>query len=127
MAVYVTHGTKYHLDQACPRMTAGEDLWDGDSEDWWHISGSYRREVATVQEAAARGKLPCLHCVPAAECVFQPLYGQTFGHKGAVLDGDVFCVRCRDRGIDDNGDPWTYPTLWPCTSAVVLGLVPRPA
>ena len=62
MAVYVTHGTKYHLDQACPRMTAGEDLWDGDSEDWWHISGSYRREVATVQEAAARGKLPCLHC-----------------------------------------------------------------
>lgn len=54
-----------------------------------------------------------------------PLYGETFGHQGAVLDGDVFCVRCRDRGIDDNGDPWSYPTLWPCTSAMVLGLVPR--
>lgn len=122
MTVYVTRGRKYHLDSTCPLMTAGEDLWDGDSEGWWHTSGSYRREVDSTRSAAYLGKLPCLHCVPDADRVFPPLFGQTFGHQGAVLDGDVFCVRCRNRGIDDNGDPWSYPTLWPCTSAVILGL-----
>lgn len=104
--VYTTHGRKYHADAACPLMVGGEMLWD-------------------AGYAAACGKLPCLRCIPAALRVFPPLYGQTFGHEPVFIMGDHFCARCRTRDHDEYGDPRSYPTLWPCTSAVVLGLASR--
>lgn len=51
---------------------------------------------------------------------------ETFGHEPVAIWGDHFCARCREHGIDRDGEPWWYPTQWPCTSAVVLGLAPRP-
>lgn len=125
--VYVTHGRKYHADEACPGMTNGENLWDFDGEDWSWTAGAFRRTVDSAQNAAACGKLPCLGCVPTEQRIFPPLYGQTFGHAPVDLSGELFCRRCRDRGIDEDGDPWNYPTLWPCTTATVLGLVPASA
>lgn len=74
-------------------------------------------------KAALDGKLPCLACVPAH--LRQMPDTDAFGHEPVWIDGDWFCARCRDRGFDVHGDRWIYPTLWPCTSAVILGLVPR--
>jgi hypothetical protein len=126
---YVTHGRKYHTDPACPRMIHGEELHDCEGDDYggWFSAGSYRREDPNPEYAAMRGKLPCLGCVPVEQRVFPPLYGQTFGHKPVEVWGEQCCAVCRDRGIDEDGDPWIHPTIWPCTSAIVLGLEPRPA
>lgn len=132
MQTYVTRGTAYHVDAHCPLMLNGEALWDGDGEDYWHIMGSFRREVSGPQYAAMCGKWPCLHCVPAELRIFPPLYGQTFGHKPITgfIDGrglTSVCARCfipcdgRHIGCYDGG----YRIQWPCMSAVVLGLVPR--
>jgi hypothetical protein len=135
MQAYVTRGTAYHVSAHCPLMLNGEALWDGDGEDYFHIMGSFRREVASPQYAAMCGKWPCLHCVPAEQRVFPPLYGQTFGHEPWFVCLPDFtkgygCARCRVRVRVPNwsGDGWhheTHAVPWPCTSAVVLGLVPR--
>lgn len=132
--VYVTRGRKYHTDAGCPLMNSGEDLWDSDSEDWSHTSGSYRRKVDSVQYAAACGKLPGLFCTDQHARVFPPLYGQTFGHeptRGISLFGqaETVCQRCTERGAwftRGNDDFSPVHILWPCTSAVVLGLEARP-
>lgn len=117
---YITHGRKYHVDPACPRMIHGEELHDCEGDpDWGYdgfTAGSYRREDPSPEFAAMRGKLPCLGCVPAKQRVFPPLYGQTFGHEPMDIYTNrklraVECFRCR--------------VPWPCTSAVVLGLVDR--
>jgi hypothetical protein len=104
-------------------MRVGMELWD--SDDW--AAGSYLRTAPSPEYAAACGKLPCLQCVPAARVAFAPLYGQTFGHKPVEVYGEQCCTRCRDRGIDEHGDPWIHPTVWPCTSARILGLAARSA
>lgn len=115
--VYVTRGRKYHMVEDCHLMHSGEDLWDGDSEGYWHNSGSFRREVETVQEAVMCGKLPCLSCVPVEYRKFPPLYRQTFGHEPVEvpIPGGPHVVECaRCSGVE-----------WPCSSAVVLEIVPR--
>lgn len=147
MSAYVTHGRKYHVDPACPRMIHGEELhdWDGDDYGGGFCAGSYRREDPSPQYAAMRGKLPCLGCVPAELRVFPPLYGQTFGHEpvdlGTVIHENwtkhsacqscrarttaLVCARCIE--VDPNR-MWripAHPVHWPCTSAIVLGLVDR--
>ncbi|GGU52265.1 hypothetical protein [Streptomyces lavendofoliae] len=121
---YITHGRKYHVDPACPRMIHGEELHDceGDS-DWGYggfTAGSYRREDPSPEFAAMRGKLPCLGCVPPEQRVFPPLYGQTFGHEPFLYDGVPICRRCF---IEHRS--FREAVAWPCTSAVVLGLVAR--
>ncbi|MFF1284379.1 hypothetical protein ACFVY4_27005 [Streptomyces sp. NPDC058299] len=128
--VYVTHGRKYHVRADCPRMVYGENLhdWEGET-DWGYdgfTAGTYRREDPSPQDAAARGKLPCLHCVPAELRLFPPLYGQDFGHRPIVsfIDGRALnrvCARCTT-----NTPTGVWGVRWPCTSAIVLGLVDRP-
>lgn len=138
--VYLTRGTKYHLDPACPLMVNGENLWDSDSEGWFHFAGSYRRQEPNATRAAMCGKLPCLHCVPAEQRAFPPLYGQDFGHRpitGSALGvRGTFqvCARCHVRQGHCWLDEWETPhysayyvsVRWPCTSAIVLGLAERP-
>jgi len=137
MTVHVTHGRKYHIDNECPLMNTGEDLWDFDGDAWGHTSGAYRRRVATVTDAAYLGKLPCLHCVPVGHRVFPPLYGQTFGHEpvdeyDGTPEGDkgvtrTVCARCMTWNRWKDVSLWAGSRVtWPCTSAVVLELVPRP-
>jgi hypothetical protein len=146
LAVYVTHGRKYHTDDKCPLMVGGEELWDGDGEDYFHAAGSFRRTERDAQYAAACGKLPCLHCVPAEQRAFPPLSGQTIGHKPVDLGTAIHeawtnhsaCQSCRARTTAlvcarcmefDTNRMWkipAHPVHWPCTSAVVLGIEPRP-
>ncbi|PWG13929.1 hypothetical protein DF268_08670 [Streptomyces sp. V2] len=135
MTAYVTHGRKYHVDPACPRMIHGEDLHDCEGDDGWgaFTAGTYRREDPDPQHAAMRGKLPCLHCVPAELRVFPPLYGQTFGHEPEWADFGtcVINVGACNCPRHDEGQACTRcrrdsrPVRWPCTSAIVLGLAPR--
>jgi hypothetical protein len=138
-AVIVAHGRKYHVDEACPRLVFAEYLWDfeGDPDTGrggW-TAGSYRRREASPERAAMCGKLPCLYCVPAELRVFPPLYGQTFGHEPVIVPNmfgvdETVCQRCTERGFwysRGAEEPKPVRTLWPCTSALVLGLVERPA
>lgn len=135
--IYVTHGRKYHTDRQCPQMRNGEEMhhYDGDTEyGGGFTAGTYRNEVSSPEAAAARGKLPCLHCVSAEDRTFPPLYGQNFGHRPVNLYEDsrfdvvsLACARCIT---------WTrWPEVglhagvhvrWPCTSASIFGLVGRP-
>jgi hypothetical protein len=96
-AVSITHGRKYHTNPDCPRMTSGEDLHDfeGDSDyGGGFTAGTYRR-TDTATYAAACGKLPCLYCVPAEQCLFPPLYGNHFGHRPEWADvGSCGLVGC---------------------------------
>lgn len=129
--VYVTHGRKYHADEACQLMTAGEALWDFDGDDWVWTAGAFRRTVDSPRYAAACGKLPCLGCVPADSRAFPPLYGQTFGHEPVEVGGEwpnraTVCARCRTDWFGGNGRYKRY-VPWPCGSAVILGLAPRSA
>lgn len=134
--VYVTHGRKYHTDPACPRMINGENFhdWEGDIDyGGGFTAGTYRREDPSPQYAAMRGKLPCLGCVPAEERVFPPLYGQDFGHEPFEYDGVPICARCYTTEARCSIDAFDAPhrqivrvvVLWPCTSAIILGLVNR--
>ena len=47
---------------------------------------------------------------------------ETFGHEPFVYDGAPICARCF---IQHRSFREAIP--WPCTSAIVLGLTPRPA
>jgi hypothetical protein len=124
--VFHTHGgRRYHATRNCPALQAGQDLWDTD--DW---SGYAIREE-TTQQAANRGKTPCVTCKPVVVDV--PLFGETFGHEPvrdpiAGAHGwpqfDV-CARCSWGDVYYDGSPVKerVSVAWPCTSAVVLGLV----
>lgn len=59
------------------------------------------------------------HCKtqPATE---PPANTETLGHEPFEYDGAPICTRCY---IQHHG--WREAIAWPCTSALVLGLVPR--
>ncbi|QLJ06787.1 hypothetical protein HZZ00_37805 (plasmid) [Streptomyces sp. NEAU-sy36] len=87
----------------------------------------------SITKAAMDGKLPCLVCVP--EHLREVRTADDFGHKPIPwLAGQTVCARCKTRsrrysldewGNDHSHGPYLDPVLWPCTSAIVLGLVPR--
>lgn len=126
--VYATaQGRAFHATNDCNALYNGQSLsdWDYDYEfpppAGARLPTTHAVQPATPEQATASGKHPCGYCKPTLALA------DDFGHKPVELDGDDFCARCRDRGIDEDGDPWSYPTLWPCTSALVLGLVARPS
>ncbi|MEU6365725.1 hypothetical protein ABZ876_08210 [Streptomyces sp. NPDC046931] len=55
---------------------------------------------------------------------------ESFGHEPFEYDGALICARCGvdfEEPIADGFRIGTRPIPWPCTSAIVLGLVERPA
>jgi hypothetical protein len=121
-AVYASKGgDRYHANENCPALYSGQELFGG-----WGTFATYRATEITITESLGQGRMPCHACLPgSAAALFRSNCEDDFGHEPVEIDGDWFCPRCRDRGVDEYGDAWTYPTLWPCTSATVLGLVPR--
>lgn len=120
-------GRKYHFDKGCKAFESAQML-----SDWDCCCGDYCNHRSPVMHglvrmsstrAAVDGKLPCLACVPAH--LRELPETEDFGHRPVEIQGDHFCTRCRTPYIDD-AETQSYPTLWPCTSAIVLGLVPRP-
>ncbi|MBI0296761.1 hypothetical protein JBE04_20430 [Streptomyces sp. PRKS01-29] len=122
-------GRKYHFDKQCKAFDNAQMLSDLDCGCDTYCTHRLPRmhglQRMSSTKAAMDGKLPCLTCVPPH--LREMPKTETFGHEPIELDGDHFCARCRNHGFDEDGDPWSYPTLWPCTSAAVLGIVERGA
>ena len=131
MTVYVTHGRKYHVIPDCPALEMGQNLHDYDCDCWTRCEHAKAWAIQDTTEAFARGagKTACSRCypdpVPLAPSV------ETFGHEPFEYDGVPICARCCETvtHYDEayQASRWTRPVPWPCTSAVVLGLAPRPA
>lgn len=128
-------GRKYHFDKGCKLFEAAQILNDLDCGCDTYCNHRMPRLHGLVRmsatKAAMDGKLPCLACVPTHLRELPDV--ETFGHEpmwadfgqcvvdpGACNcpyhDEQQACTRCRHG---------RQPVQWPCTSAVVLGLVNR--
>jgi hypothetical protein len=125
--VYTTSGaTRFHWDRQCRALAAGRVLSLRQGEE-----GVYPVAGVDATAAALTGYTACRVCVPPALAL--PATGETYGHKPVneyagtpFRTQRIVCARCvrwvrwRPGGLAIG----TY-VAWPCTSAVVLGLVPR--
>lgn len=130
-----TGSRKYHFDKGCKAFHSAQELSDLDCGCDTYCTHRMPRmhslKRATATGAAIDGKLPCLGCVPPELRKMPDI--ETFGHQpewadfgqcvvdpGACNcpyhDEQQACARCRHG---------RQPVLWPCTSAIVLGLVDR--
>jgi hypothetical protein len=146
-AVYTTQGgTRYHADPACYALANGRSTQayragEGAYGESWYGAGSldglYPLERRSVISAVRFSYTACLRCVPAANALPFPI-GETYGHERLTINpsccGDSccgnreerqVCVRCSNDISRRHGWNWALDVPWPCTSAVVLGLVPR--
>jgi hypothetical protein len=142
-AVYTTQGgMRYHADPACYALAngrstqayrAGEGLY---GESWYgaqSLDGLYPLVRRSTISAAHRSYTACLRCVPSEQAM-QPLPLVTFdyGHEPTIgisenSLADTVCQRCTEPGFWWGNVSELRPVhiVWPCMSAVVLGLVPR--
>lgn len=135
-------GTAFHNTPDCRARWAGRDLNDWDVNDkgrnWvpgCRALNTYPIGPMTIPAAMGAGKLPCLVCMPdLGASWYQTPCEDDFGHwptRGISERGlaDDVCQRCTVPGVwwGDVAELRPVHVLWPCTSAVVLGLVPRPA
>jgi hypothetical protein len=128
--VYTTGGgTRFHFDRACTALANGREfhaLRAGVGA----LSGLYRLRTRSNLGAALLGFTACRVCVPTALAL--PATGQTYGHEpvlgiGWFGEDETICVRCTERGLYWGSADILRPVhvVWPCTSAVVLGLAAR--
>jgi hypothetical protein len=133
--VYASRGGRaFHAAHDCRARESGSDLFDGMGTRY-----AYRTEPTTIETVMGAGKLPCGACLPELLAGwFRTPCEDDFGHQPVDEYADtpfrtkrVVCARCRTTatgGFRWDGSWWrmSIATAWPCTSAVVLGLVPRP-
>lgn len=129
--VTTTDGARrFHKTATCKALLSAQDLSDWDCWDLeychhQHPKPNPIREI-TLADAVGAGKWPCAVCWPGyAAALAISSSEDDFGHQPVEVWGEPCCTRCSDHGIDEYGDPWLHPTIWPCTSAIVLGLAPR--
>jgi hypothetical protein len=77
-----------------------------------------------LDRALRKGKRPCTYCYrdPSLRQTVMPPSRETFGHEPIEYDGALICASCYVPHLKHR-----HTVPWPCTSAIVLGLVPRPA
>lgn len=127
--VFTSAGSrKYHFDKGCTAFHSAQLLSDADCGCDTYCTHRMPRMHGLLRLSAAKAamdwhKLPCLACVP--EHLRELPDADHFGHEPEPLyapgplgpgDDQLICARCQI-GHDI--------VLWPCTSAVVLGLVAR--
>jgi hypothetical protein len=121
---------KYHFDQSCKAFESAQLLSDADCGCDTYCTHRMPRMHAlkrmSATHAAMGRKLPCLACVP--EHLREMPEAEDFGHKPVIgfVDGRALnrvCARCRQWDI--YGYSREASVRWPCTSAIVLGLVER--
>lgn len=134
--VYTTAGgTRFHSTQECDGLIAGQGA-NGDGSHYAGTSvviGTYPPVATTVIEATWTGKLPCRVCLPDyASAWFRAPSEYDFGHEPVTGTGwfgedETVCARCTEAGLYWGGSDNLRPVhvIWPCTSAIVLGLVSR--
>lgn len=147
-------GRKYHFDKQCKAFEFGQQLNDWDTPDdaylaSWAYPKTHGLTRMSATKAAMDGKLPCLACVP--DHLREMPDTEDFGHVPVSEDREFFgeapddppvCARCSrwlshwgrcSVGYDMRGgiqweERWMryeVAVLWPCASAIVLGLAPR--
>lgn len=124
-AVYASAGgTRYHATEDCRALRSGQDLSDWDCwDDYCHHDHPQPRATreTTAIEALGAGKMPCRVCLPGqTPAWYRSSSEDDFGHEPFEYDGVDICQRCYTErsGLRDT-------VLWPCTTAVILGLAPR--
>jgi hypothetical protein len=137
--VYTTAGgRRFHADRWCRALESGRNLADTDcgcDEYCRHrMPQRHALDPRVPRVAVQRGFTACRVCVPRAFAL--PPTGETYGHEpvdeyagtpeGARGLSRIVCARCI------RWTRWREVRLycgrrvdWPCTSAIVLGLVPR--
>jgi hypothetical protein len=139
--VFATEGgRRYHKTRACFALIDGQSLWVFDPQQWVPgmpqimLSNGHPRHEMTVTDALGKGKEPCAECFPGQRAALHRSSSENdYGHEPFEFGGETVCARCLVRTvrvwIDEHDSPhrlWGIkPVAWPCTSAVVLGLVPR--
>ena len=153
--VFASAGSrKYHFNQDCKAFHSAQELSDLDCGCDTYCTHRMPVMHALVRmsatKAAMDGKLPCLHCVP--QHLRELPDTEHFGHQPVSNDVDYWgettddlpvCARCSRWisawspvviGQEPNGRVITsgeqrvrfeIAVLWPCTSAIVLGLADR--
>lgn len=126
---YTGRGLRFHRTMDCKGMEIGRGLWDFD--DWLQRP---MREVS-VLAALGEGKTPCHVCMPGSDAALAiSSCEEDFGHLPVdeyTREGltHIMCARCmRWTGWGRLGDVRVHAGVrvsWPCTSAIILGLVPR--
>lgn len=119
-----TRDTTFHGTPDCKPLRHGQDQWDADCWDdvCTHRHPRPRRiREMPLTEALGKRKWPCAYCYPgsAAALMISPCE-EDFGHEPYHYDGAVICMRCYT--VAKGRHEVVY---WPCTSAIVYGLVPR--
>lgn len=133
--VFSSGGRRYHQSSGCPAFQSGRDLWDFDP---WvdYTPATYNKKRVheeTEHDAVVRGKDPCRVCLP--DNPLPPRLTPDFGHEMVTLPFSEIdaCARCitkvsfqtGDPNVDDGWETVDVAAPWPCTSAIVLGLIPR--
>lgn len=143
VTVYITKGgLKYHSTKHCVLLTSAQALNDVDccDGDICFCRGPFRQIHAIEPVShydALQHRLPCLNCVPQNLRKFTV---RDFGHHPVMGFADplgrglgLVCSRCRTIKTGCSLDAFEMPmrwmrfhsVRWPCTSAIVLGLVSR--
>jgi hypothetical protein len=125
--VYATKkGARFHETPDCAAMLAGQIgrfCRCGDRLCGHWVDRVPKPRHVSLNLAALEGLKPCAACFPGfAELDVQLPADEDFGHNRKLIDNDWFCARCTTPYADEYGDRRKCPTLWPCTSAVVLNL-----
>lgn len=108
-------GERFHDDVKCKGLLAGFRVRGR--------SGVIDR-MSVGDASVLRNLKPCEVCFPGFEAAIAVLPSpEHFGHRPVEIDSEAFCARCRTRWADEFGDDGTYPSLWPCGTAEILGIV----
>ena len=135
--VYASQGgDRYHETPECRALVSAQLLWDWDAPDGGPtvapMNGGYAALSTTALDALGAGKTPCAVCFPwSAAALARSSCEEDFGHEPVDEYAEpglsrIVCARCMHwtRWADVGLSAGTR-VAWPCTTAVVLGLVDR--
>lgn len=131
--------TRFHETASCQALVRAQELNDFDCGcDTYctHILPRLWRIVERpISEAVALGKRPCWACYRGKQIL--PPSTETFGHvpvdeyagtpEGARGVSRIVCARCTVWTPLVGGLEIGSRVSWPCTSALILGIAPRPS
>ena len=133
-----TRRTAYHRNRDCRRLNMGRDLWDTDCP--YEYGCSHRHSAGpmtekTLAEALGLDQRACAECFPGSQAALATAScEEDFGHQpideyaDTEFEGKVsriVCRRCVNYFMTVDDVRLGQRVEWPCTSAIVLGLVLR--
>lgn len=122
-------GSRFHKTTICESVERARLIYDSDE----FGTRSHGWESTTLATAVGRGQEACATCFPGLRPAWYRSSEDDFGHEPFGYDGVTICTRCYVIEVRCSLDAFEFPhrvvtrqpVAWPCTSAIVLGLVPR--